>query len=354
MPQLPNFDPVQYLVSKRFPAARELRFPPTLSPYPSAREALAYEERNQLIARIDAYEEELRSKTPAEIQLLCDEARASELAETTAKAKLETAKAEREERERFFNQPRAMADFVHWSKATYWTLDEATALSFGRAPEVVAWENVHGYVKVSAFAHRYSRLRDLALRAKHFQQLYDPVLPGIYIAWAKRNEIDFPADLEAAVLARGIQVADWKSLYDEISAAFDKTRQERDAALSLADELRARVESLQTNNRQLASGVNEVVAQRGTAQEALARLQSEFESAKLAAKGLGARERESLLRLVIGMAVKGYGYDPAQRRSDKLPEIVGDLEKVGVPLDADTVRKWLKEAAELLPPSEVE
>jgi len=59
-----------------------------------------------------------------------------------------------------------------------------------------------------------------------------------------------------------------------------------------------------------------------------------------------------LLKLVIGMAVRGYVYDPKAARSDSVTEIVKDLALVGVPLDDDTVRKWLREAAEQLPPKE--
>ena len=64
------------------------------------------------------------------------------------------------------------------------------------------------------------------------------------------------------------------------------------------------------------------------------------------------RERESMLKLIIGMAVAGYRFDPKLKRSDSVPEIVNDLEKLGVPLDPDTVRKYLREGAELLPPEQ--
>jgi hypothetical protein len=339
MAKLPTFDPVEYLVSRRFPTARAFRrFPPSLTRPAGSGEII--EVRKKLLAQVDAYEAELKSKTPAELQALCEQERAKEAADLTAKA-------EREERERFFNQPHAIADFAHWSKATYWTLDEATALSFGKAPGVVNWENLKPYVSSSPFAQRYARLRDLAFRAEKFGQLYDPVLPGIYIAWAKRNEIDFPADLEAAIRARGIQVADWKSMYDEIKAALDKAKQEE-------HDLKTRVESLVSSNEELAQAVNELIAERDAAEAKVVQLQSEAEATKTAAKGLGARERESLLRLVIGMAVEGYRYDPKQKRSDKIPEIVSDLDKAGIALDADTVRKWLREAAELLPPRETD
>jgi hypothetical protein len=46
-------------------------------------------------------------------------------------------KEQEKERQRFFNQPTAFADFDHWSRAAHWTLEEAAALSFGRNPEVV-------------------------------------------------------------------------------------------------------------------------------------------------------------------------------------------------------------------------
>jgi len=70
--------------------------------------------------------------------------------------------------------------------------------------------------------------------------------------------------------------------------------------------------------------------------------------------GLGTRERDSLLKLVIGMAVGGYGYDPDASRSEQPSDIATDLATNGVALDVDTVRKWLKQASELLPPKEAE
>jgi hypothetical protein len=49
------------------------------------------------------------------------------------------------------------------------------------------------------------------------------------------------------------------------------------------------------------------------------------------------------------MALEGYKYDPKSSRSTISQEIADDLTKQGIPLDVDTVRKWLKQAAELLP-----
>src|SRR5260370_735654 len=68
------------------------------------------------------------------------------------------------------------------------------------------------------------------------------------------------------------------------------------------------------------------------------------------AKRLASREGDSLRKLVIGMAIKGYSLDPSAGRSKVVAEIVSDLLELGLELSDDTVRRHLKEAAELLPP----
>ena len=65
-------------------------------------------------------------------------------------------------------------------------------------------------------------------------------------------------------------------------------------------------------------------------------------------KKLHPKEKESLLKIVIAMAKVGYKYDPADRKSSTPSEIVTDVESLGLSVDVDTVRKWLREAADLL------
>ncbi|MEP1443496.1 MAG: hypothetical protein ABJK39_10870 [Hyphomicrobiales bacterium] len=63
---------------------------------------------------------------------------------------------------------------------------------------------------------------------------------------------------------------------------------------------------------------------------------------------LNPKERESLLKLVIGMALEQYGYDPNAARNEVTSNIATDLETNGVPLDKDTILKWLREGADHL------
>jgi hypothetical protein len=67
-------------------------------------------------------------------------------------------------------------------------------------------------------------------------------------------------------------------------------------------------------------------------------------------KQLGTKERETLLKLVIGMAIKGYSHDPNASKSKATKEIADDLGNLGIGISDDTVRKYLSEAvATVLP-----
>src|SRR3981081_872170 len=210
MAKLPDFDPIGFLIHPKFGAATVRGHPiPHLAGGRLAR-------IDPDIARqIAAFKDELSKLPPDELQALMG-------SELRAQREEWAAKAELEERQRFFNQPAASADFDHWSRCAHWTLDEAIALSFGKAPERVNWRRVEPFVNVSDFALAYQRRRDLAVRAVAWDQLFDPVLPGIFLAWAKRTELHVSPELQAAIAARGIQVADWKTLYDKQKAAYDE------------------------------------------------------------------------------------------------------------------------------------
>lgn len=65
---------------------------------------------------------------------------------------------------------------------------------------------------------------------------------------------------------------------------------------------------------------------------------------------MGTKERESLLKMVLAMAVAKYGYDPECTRDkacgNKAGSIPSDLESHGLGLHPDTIRKYLREAYE--------
>ena len=173
-------------------------------------------------------------------------------------------RAEFEDRTRFFSEPKAQADFDHWSKMPRWTLDEATALSFRKAPEFVTWDKVKVYLGQSSFADGYGKRRSLLLRAQEAGDLKDPILPAEFIRWAARTGIVLPQELVGAAAVRE--------------------------------------------------------------------------------KPLSTRERETFLKIILGMAIKGYSYNPTKGRSGTPQEIANDLDLLGIGVSVDTVRNKLDEA----------
>lgn len=202
---------------------------------------------------------------------------------------------DQEERARPFNQPNAGARFDYWAKLPLWCLDEAVALTLERDPTVVTWPAVENFAGLSSFARRFDNLRRLVVRAKEAGQLSDPVGPDIYVAWASANGVAIPAKLKECVETCKDRPTDWKALYEE-------TRQQ------------------------------------------LAAVMSELEQLKAADQLLSTKERYTFLKMVLGMAIRGYGYDPRAARSPKPKEIAADLADLGISVDEDTVRPKLQEA----------
>jgi len=66
-------------------------------------------------------------------------------------------------------------------------------------------------------------------------------------------------------------------------------------------------------------------------------------------KSFAQAERDSMLKLVVGMAVAGYKYDPNLKKNSAVADIEADLAKLGLPLTDDTIRKYIKEGIEYLP-----
>jgi len=64
------------------------------------------------------------------------------------------------------------------------------------------------------------------------------------------------------------------------------------------------------------------------------------------------RERDSLLKLILGMALGGYGFDPNASKSPTPKEIADDLATHGISITDDTVRKYLKESARAFLPAQ--
>jgi hypothetical protein len=109
MAKLPAFDPIEFLLDRKFgkPGAFAGR-PITISA------ERRRSEEPELAEEIDSHEAYLRKLSPENLSRLV-------AAEQKKQVQERAAEAEAEERARFFNQPYARADFVHWSKTAHWS-----------------------------------------------------------------------------------------------------------------------------------------------------------------------------------------------------------------------------------------
>ena len=194
---------------------------------------------------------------------------------------------ERDERERYFNLDSATADFTYWAKADSWSLDEATALTLGRDPRVVKWEGVEPKVRSSKFAYEYSNLRELIYRGYGSHRLDEPVEPRKFLKWAGERKIEVDQRL----------LAEFEALEPKPTNNLQAQKDTKPANSKPSVELR--------------------------------------ETAK-----------RSLLKLILGMAMKKYRFKPGLERQSTATNIQSDLAEVGIKIDVDTVLNWLKIAAE--------
>lgn len=203
------------------------------------------------------------------------------------------------------------AIYDYYAKAAYWTLDEGVALLLERDPKALNSESVKYYSPRPSIGNRFIELRDLARRAARMQQLAHENISGFFLAWAKRNRLTVPEFLEKAITDHGIQVADWKSIADQRAEQLATLKAELDL-LRAQDTIKRRPKSAETI------------------------------------------EKQTRLKLIIGLAITSYRHDPQANRTTTASAIRRDLETIGMSMDEDTIRKILSEASEFAPDTPAE
>lgn len=326
-----------YLISRKFPFRRFLKQPNFKN------EAW----RQSYAAEISLYQAELGAKT-------FDEVLALHRAEKGKELEAHRARLELEDKLRPHHGPQSKADYATWAEIPSWSLDEGIALSLDRDPRQVSARSLEPYTAASSFAQEFFRRQMIAMRVAADGGLQTPrTRSTIFLRWMQKMAFDPPRGLVEAVEQRGPHAEDFDDALTEHSLRFPAPK-----ILPTNVNFRAALEANIQPIKALLSAKDEAIAQRDAE---LARLSAELAAVKerkqdqtatrdIAAKDrLSTAEKNSLLKLVIGLAVGGYAFDPNAGKSAVPPEIAADLEKLGIALDADTVRKYLREGATLLP-----
>ncbi|WP_115668774.1 hypothetical protein [Ciceribacter selenitireducens] len=338
-------DPVLYLILQRYPI---LRFGARSESVGKDYDPAFEEKRQTAEEESKAYRDELEQLPTVELKARIADARKRE-------AEIIAASKKRLEDERFYNQPESTADFKYWAKLSYWSLEEIVALSLGRDPRKVNWQIIGRFHLESEFVAEYSQRNTIVSRAKTMGQLWDQTIPFMAIAWARRMRFDFPEELASEIESLGIQIADWKSLYDQKQKALS------DLESALAEEREKYLQAMQHNSKFLDEYSAKANSTIDGYQIKVERMKAEIADLSDALnqkqkcgsdapnRDVGTRERDSLLKLVLGMAIDGYGFDVKAARSPTARELSDHLQRLGLSLSDDTIRAYLNEAKALLP-----
>lgn len=237
--------------------------------------------------------------------------------------------------EEFFEAEPA-ADFGRWSAVPHWTVDEGIALSFGYDPRVADVNLLRNY-EAHPFADEYDRRADLAARAVAAGQLSPLSSPKRYLKWAHGAGIDFPPTLVQMVKAAATAKRA-KSTSSSPSGQKKQIKTLSRLALGMAKDLYGFDPA---NPRE--ETFEEIVADlRG------AGLPANIESVKGCLEPVDDLDdnlpdvRETLGKVVLGLAICNYGHDPKASRSDATSKIA---ETVQGSVTVDTIRHHLRQAA---------
>lgn len=231
------------------------------------------------------------------------------------------------DRDNDFHNDDMDCDYDLWSGKFYWTVDEATALSFGKDPEKFKWNDepwgVKALVDDSPFATYFVQLRKVIMADQTVGLLPEFLPPHLYLDWAARRGVDIPHLLDEKV---------------RVSSPFLKRFAEYET-------LAKQTERLEIENWEL--------------KQKIQWLEHRLADAAAPSKpDVGnTREKNTLLRIILGLAIKHYAFPKpsrnavAEKISETLSAVDADLGYVpgeGVSVGAQTIGDKLKEARNIV------
>tara|TARA_R110002020_G_scaffold126738_4_gene284600 strand:- start:9704 stop:10720 length:1017 start_codon:yes stop_codon:yes gene_type:complete len=238
---------------------------------------------------------------------------------------------------RFFNKAFAEANWDYWSKISYWTAEEAAALSFGKDPNVVNLQTLQPYAGKSLFVGSFYAQMQLISRAIEAGHLLAKNTPAFFLAWALRTGFHLHPKAIEGVETHGEQIADWKTEFDTLARFLESLVVEHGRT---EVELRAQTEQAQNELEMLRDAAFAILEENTELHAKLAELSADPANQKPTSP----RERESMLKMILAMAMKKYQFDPTKLKNSATANIAGTVTEIGLRIDEDTVRKFLGEA----------
>lgn len=216
----------------------------------------------------------------------------------------------------------------HWGRMATWTRLDITLLSLGINHQyfrsdllsgIFGGQIINPTILDSEYYDRYLGIlsqyfgsdieREFFYRWQIIKSKYDigAISTTAIIDWAKATNFNFFPKLVKVVLKCNPERVDWKAKYIEVHSQLEQAKKRGDELSLLCEELQ-----------------------------------------KYKTKALHTKEKESMLKIIVVMALGGYGYTPNTKKSLTVGSIHEDALKCGISINEDTIRKYLKEGAALI------
>jgi hypothetical protein len=233
--------------------------------------------------------------------------------------------------EEFSGEP---LDVVHWSNLPEWSPEEGVALSLGIDPRKANWATGFAHSDHPLFPE-YRKRYELVLRHIHFLTDRSPL--GFMLSMKQLLDFNFPAELKEAV-KNNVEAAQSNSkAHSELKPKEHNTLRKIISCIAVAKYHY----DPNTNHRMVATDISSSLKKNGIQvdQEAIEQLLTNSETPGL--RG----DRQTHLRVFLGMAMAKYHYKPKLKRQSAATNIWNSFKLLGRRIDEDTIRKWLKLAS---------
>lgn len=250
---------------------------------------------------------------------------------------------------------RGDADLSIWSRMSFWTADEISALAIGKNPTVVSPEACNKRKSEYHICRQYLAIREIVERAIIDNQLPSPCRPGFALAWLDRHQIHYPTVLRSSIELFGSEIGDWKTMYERYSEHSNLLERQLDELQqSYASESNENQRTTEELHRWLNESDEMIEQHRSFAEkqsERIVDLEAEVEQLQnrvddsASTDHLDPRERATFEKLLITMAMDAYGYQLGDKVSPIPAELEGILLRNGMAVSAETIRNKLKSAA---------
>jgi len=241
------------------------------------------------------------------------------------------------------------------SHAAIYKVEVAAALWCGVPPEevdaVIEESNPTGHTSLASAILRHPEVECLEVYCRAiFEAMDEGVLCYTY---EDGRDLDGYAAYGRRHVKRGA-LKEWIAKEypsDKPNFLFDEIDQQTHGAITVEtfQALSAERDALQAKLKEARGYYAELLKKNRRLEDAATELSKKISSVEDDSGDESESTVSSLMKMVLGMAVQKYKYDPEASRNSATGEnkgsIVGDLQASGLSLDADTVRKHLKEAS---------